>query len=111
MGDVIDFKPKRNLAIEVSLEEVDEQLLLECAITEMWEHLGGYDIEGDKFLYHVWFMQFCDICFTAMEKDLFKVTEDGEIHINSELLESLKESVHDFKTKTSTNDNTFDGGD
>jgi len=107
MGDVIEFKPKPK--VEVTLEGVDEQLLLECAITEMWHQLGGNEIEDDSFLYHVWFMQFCDLCFTSMERGVFNVDEDGIIAIDSNLLDGLKEAIYEFKRKSTTNDNTPDG--
>jgi hypothetical protein len=106
MGDVIDFKPKRNLQVDVELEGVDEQLLLECAIVEMWERLDGYTLlNEDKFVYHVWFLQFSDLCFQAMEDKRFNVSEDGEIAIDSNLLEAFKESIEGFKKESATNDN------
>ena len=109
MGDIIDFKPKRNLQVDVTLEGVDEQLLLECAIVEMWEKLGGYELlDDDKFVYHVWFLQFSDLCFQAMEDNRFNVSEDGEIKIDSNLLAAFKESINGFKAESATNDNGID---
>ena len=108
MGDIIDFKPKRNLQVDVELEGVDEQLLLECAIVEMWEKLGGYEVDNDKFLYHVWFLQFSDLCFQAMEDKRFNVSEDGEISIEANLLAAFKESIDGFKAESATNDNRTD---
>ena len=110
MGDVIEFKPKP-LNIKVTLEEVDPQLLLECAIVEMWHHLGGNTIEDESFLYHVWFLQFSDICFSSMETGAFSVDEDGIIGVDKLLLESLTEAINEFKRKAATNDNTPDGSD
>ena len=107
MGDVIDFKPKRNLQVDVELEGVDEQLFLECAIVEMWERLRGYELlDDDKFVYHIWFLQFSDLCFQAMEDKRFNVCEDGEISIEASLLAAFEETINEFKRKLATNDNT-----
>ena len=110
MGDVIEFKPKP-LNVKVTLEEVNEQLLLECAIVEMWHQLGGDTIEDESFLYHVWFLQFADICFSSMERGAFSVDEDGTIGIDKTLVHSLKESINEFKNKSTANDNSTDGSD
>jgi hypothetical protein len=110
MGDVIEFKPKP-LNIKVTLEEVDSQLLLECAIVEMWHQLGGDTIEDESFLYHVWFLQFSDICFSSMETGAFTVDEDGIIGVDKLLLDSLTEAINEFKRKAATNDNTPDRSD
>jgi len=110
MGDVIEFKPKP-LSVKVTLEEVNEQLLLECAIVEMWHQLNGNQIEDDSFAYHVWFLQFADICFSSMEKGSFRVDEDGVIGIHDTLLTGLKEAINEFKNKAATNDNSTDGSD
>ncbi len=110
MGDVIEFKPKP-LNIEVTLEGVEPQLFLECAIVEMWHQLGGNTIEDESFLYHVWFLQFSDICFSSMETGAFSVDKDGIIGVDKLLLESLTEAINEFKRKAATNDNTPDGSD
>ena len=102
MSNVIDFPGK---TIEISLEEADPQLLLECAIVHMWHTLGGDDIQADSFAYHVFFLKFSDACFTAMEDDLFQVTKEGDLAVASELVDALREYIDEFKRKAATNDN------
>ena len=102
MSNVIEFPGN---TIEVSLEEADPQLLLECAIVHMWHTLGGDEIKTDSFPYHVFFLKFSDACFTAMEDDLFQVTKEGDLAIAAELVDALKEYINEFKGKASSNDN------
>lgn len=110
MGDVIEFK-RKPLNVEVTLDDLDPQLLLECAIVEMWQQLGGTDAEDDSFTYHLWFLKFSDVCFSAMEKDLFTVSKDGVIGIDSDLVKMMKENINDLKRANTANDNAPDGSD
>ena len=105
MGDIIDFKPKRNLQVDVELEGVDEQLLLECAIVEIWEKLGGYEVDNDKFLYHVWFLQFSDLCFQAMEDKVIEVFEDGNTEVEADFMETIQATMRLLMEAEESNDN------
>lgn len=108
MADIIDFKPKqRELEVDVELEE-DPQLLLEIAIVQLWHDIEGptlFKFIGDSKLYHVMYLQFSDTCFQALESGLIEVFEDGDVIINPELLETMLETMKNFREGYETNDN------
>ena len=83
MADIIDFKPRQK-EIEVSIEP-DPQLFLEVAIVQLWKDIGGFKLQErmkDDIVYHVFFLQFSDTCFQAMEEKEFEVFEDGDYDLN-----------------------------
>ena len=101
MGEVIDFKPKMN--VEVELEQ-DGQQLLEVAIVALWQAIDGQSLQGildhEQYLYT--FLQFSGVCFDSMEDELIVVDEDGNLGIETDLKESMLDAVEDIKRELST---------
>ena len=107
MGDVIDFKPKKT-NIEVQLEEDDSQRMLELAILVLFEEVGGHELYGKLTAdeYNLVFIQFTDVCYSAMEDEAIIVDEDNNVSIVVNLRQDLKEAMDDFKRELKSNDNT-----
>lgn len=109
MGDIIDFKPKRKeLEVDVTLDEPDPQLFLEVAIVQLWKDIGGFKLQeqmNDDTVYHVFFLQFADTCFQAMEEKDFEVFEDGDTTVDSEFMETIQATMRLLLEASNSNDN------
>ncbi len=100
MGDVIEF-PRQ---IELELDPEDGQTLLEMGIVALWESIGGSDLK-DKLeheQYMFMFLQYSGICFDCMEKELIVVDEDGNLGIEVNIREMLKNAVIDAERELTT---------
>lgn len=108
MGDVIDFKPKKT-NIEVQLEEDDSQRMLELAILVLFEEVGGHELYGKITAdeYNLVFIQFTDVCYSAMEDEAIIVDEDNNVSIVVELRRDLKEAMDDFKKELESADTSI----
>jgi len=100
MGDVIDFRPK-DTRVELTL---DPQVMIESAIVQLWEHLGGFEMELDEFSYLMCFMAFSDICFVQLEKEQMNVHKDGYMSVQPKILDDLKGLIDGIKTTPPAND-------
>jgi len=109
MADIIDFKPrKKELEVDVTLDEPDPQLFLEVAIVQLWKDIGGFKLQEhmkDDTVYHVFFLQFADTCFQAMEEKDFEVFEDGDTTVDSEFMETIQATMRLLLEATESNDN------
>lgn len=109
MGDVIDFKPKKKSKIEVTLEEDDAQRMLELAILVLFEEVGGHELYGKlkSDEYNLVFLQFADVCYSAMEDEAIIVDEDNNVSIVVNLRQDLKEAMDDFKKELESTNNSL----
>lgn len=109
MGDIIDFPTgKRQEGFQVEIVS-DPQVLLEKAIVKSWNKMEGHDmitnISQEDYL--LGFLQFADICFSAMQDDYFKVDEAGKSYIHPDIYDELKEHMNAIRlaTKPPTSNN------
>lgn len=106
MGDVIDFKSKHRVEVEL---ENDEQRLLEAGIVSLWEALDGPSLQDaidDELAYLFLFLQFSGVCFDNMIEENIIIDEDGNLGIATELKEALKDALEDIKKELAANDNS-----
>lgn len=99
MGDIIKFPEggkKKGYQVEVML---DPQLLLEAAIVNMWERLGGFKLIIHEKDYLMGFLMFADICFSNMESENFKVDDQGKAYVHPEVYDDLKGLINGLRPK------------
>jgi len=108
MADIIDFKPKRKELELVVEKDDDPQLFLEVAIVQLWKDIGGFKLKEmmkDDTVYHVFFLQFSDTCFQAMEDKTIEVFEDGNTEIEAEFMETIQATMRLLMEAEGSNDN------
>jgi hypothetical protein len=102
MGEVIDFpiKNKRLEEVKVELEPPDPQAILECAIVELWEKLGGFKLKMSKKEYLLAFLAFSDMCFGNMEVNRFTVDENGMAQAHPKFINEMKGFMYGVRLTT-----------
>jgi len=105
MGDVIDFKPRHKVEVEL---ENDEQRLLEAGIVSLWEVLDGPSLKDkidDELAYLFLFLQFSGVCFDNMVEENIIIDEEGSLSIATDLREALQDALKDIERELATNNN------